>query len=34
MREGVPFSLKGIEDIVTLEKYIYIIYEEVENDVN
>ena len=36
MREGVPFSLKSIEDIITEEKeeLLSLIYEEVENDVN
>ena len=35
MREGVPFSLKSIEDILTEEKELLsLIYEEVEDDVN
>ena len=36
MREGVPFSLKSIEDIITEEKedLLSLIYEEVEDDVN
>ena len=36
MREGVRFSLKSIEDIVTEEKeeLLSLIYEEVEDDVN
>ena len=35
MREGVPFSLKSIEDIITEEKeeLLSLIYEEVEDDV-
>ena len=35
MREGVPFSLKSLEDIITEEKNILsLIYEEVEDDLN
>ena len=36
MREGVPFSLKSIEDIITEEKeeLLSLLYEEVEDDVN
>ena len=36
MREGVPFSLKSIEDIITEEKeeLLSLIYEEVEDDLN
>ena len=35
MREGVPFSLKSIEDIITeKEELLSLIYEEVEDDVN
>ena len=36
MREGVPFSLKSIEDMITEEKeeLLSLIYEEVEDDVN
>ena len=36
MREGVPFSLKGIEDIIREEKkeLLSLIYEEVEDDLN
>ena len=35
MREGVPFSLKSLEDIITEEKKILsLIYEEVEDDLN
>ena len=33
MREGVPFSLKSLEDIITEEKNILsLVYEEVEDD--
>ena len=36
MREGVPFSLKSIEDIIREEKeeLLSLIYEEVEDDLN
>ena len=36
MREGVPFSLKSIEDIITEEKeeLLSLLYEEVEDDLN
>ena len=36
MREGVPFSLKSLEDIITEEKeeLLSLIYEEVEDDLN
>ena len=36
MREGVPFSLKSIEDIIREEKeeLISLIYEEVDDDLN
>ena len=36
MREGVPFSLKSIEDIITEEKeeLSSLLYEEVEDDLN
>ena len=36
MREGVPFSLKSIEDIIIEEKeeLLSLIFEEVEDDVN
>ena len=35
MREGVPFSLKSIEDIIEeKEELLSLIYEEVEDDVN
>ena len=36
MREGVPFSLKSIKDIVTeeQEELLSLIYEEVEDDLN
>ena len=36
MREGVPFSLKSVEDIITEEKeeLLSLIYEEVEDDFN
>ena len=36
MREGVPFSLKSIEDIITeeKEKLLSLLYEEVEDDLN
>ena len=36
MREGVPFSLKSLEDIITEEKeeLSSLIYEEVEGDLN
>ena len=36
MREGVPFSLKGIADIISEEKeeLLSLIYEEVEDDLN
>ena len=36
MREGVPFSLKSLENIITeeQEKLSSLIYEKVENDLN
>ena len=36
MREGVPFSLKSIKDIITeeQEELLSLIYEEVEDDLN
>jgi len=36
MREGVPFSLKSIEDIIKeeQEELLSLIYEEVEDDLN
>ena len=36
MREGVPFSLKSIEDMITEEKeeVLSLVYEKVEYDVN
>ena len=36
MREGVPFSLKSLEDIISEEKeeLLSLIYEEVEDDLN
>ena len=36
MREGVPFSLKSVEDIITEEKeeLLSLLYEEVEDDLN
>ena len=36
MREGVSFSLKSIEDIITeeQEELLSLIYEEVEDDLN
>ena len=36
MREGVPFSLKSLEDIITEEKeeLLYLFYEEEEDDLN
>ena len=36
MREGVPFSLKSIEDIITeeQEELLSLIYDEVEDDLN
>ena len=36
MREGAPFSLKSIEDIITEEKeeLLSLLYEEVEDDLN
>ena len=36
MRQGVPFSLKSLEDIITEEtkELLSLIYEEVEDDLN
>jgi len=36
MREGVPFNLKGLEDIISEEKeeLLSLIYEEVEDELN
>ena len=36
MREGVPFSLKSIKDIITeeQEELLSLIYEKVEDDLN
>jgi hypothetical protein len=36
MREGVPFSLKSLEDIISEEKeeLLSLIYEEVEDELN